>query len=129
MNFFGRRALLVEDNDLNAEIAKEILMTTGMEIECAKNGAVAVDMVADSVDGYYDIIFMDIQMPVMNGYEASRAIRALGRNYTSSLPIIAMTANAFIEDVHAAMGAGMNGHISKPIDFEVLAGIMKKWLS
>jgi CheY-like chemotaxis protein len=128
LNLSDKRVLLVEDNDLNLEIAKEILEFTGVTVECAKNGAEAVDRVASIPDGYYDLVLMDIQMPVMNGYEATRAIRALDRNYTKMLPIIAMTANAFVEDVHMAKGAGMNAHISKPLDLNVLANILRKWV-
>ena len=82
----------------------------------------------DCPEGYYDIIFMDIQMPVMNGYDAARAIRAMDRRYCREVPIIAMTANAFAEDVQAARTVGMNGHIAKPLDFVMLAGVLKKWL-
>jgi CheY-like chemotaxis protein len=128
MNLKGKRVLLVEDNDLNAEIAFEILRTTGLEVECAGNGAVAVTRLEAVEDGYYDLVLMDIQMPVMNGYEAARAIRAMDREYTKKLPIVAMTANAFAEDVHASVGAGMNAHISKPIDLDTLAKILQKWV-
>jgi CheY-like chemotaxis protein/anti-sigma regulatory factor (Ser/Thr protein kinase) len=124
----GKRVLLVEDNELNAEIATEILQMTGIEVEQARNGAEAVDRFMEIPDDYYDIVLMDIQMPVMNGYEATRAIRALDRAYAKAVPIIAMTANAFAEDVHAAKSAGMNAHISKPLDLDVLARILTKWL-
>jgi CheY-like chemotaxis protein/anti-sigma regulatory factor (Ser/Thr protein kinase) len=128
MNLSGKRVLLVEDNELNIEIAKEILETTGISVEYVTNGSDAVDKVATVPDGYYDLILMDIQMPVMNGYEATRAIRASDREYTKAVPIIAMTANAFAEDVHMAKGAGMNAHIAKPLDLEVLAGVLQKWV-
>lgn len=127
-DFSGKRALLVEDNPLNAEIAGEILEMAGLEIEYALNGKEAVDIMTNAEDGYFDVVFMDIQMPIMNGYEAARAIRALPRNYTKSVPILAMTANAFAEDVAAAKNAGMNEHIAKPIDFEQLTITLKKWL-
>jgi signal transduction histidine kinase/CheY-like chemotaxis protein len=130
MNLTDKRILLVEDNELNAEIAREILEMTGMKVDWDVNGADAVDRITASPDGYYDLVFMDVQMPVMNGYDATRAIRALNRDYAKMLPIIAMTANAFAEDVFAAKSAGMNGHIPKPLDLEnlkkVLATQMKK---
>lgn len=128
LNFTGRRILLAEDNDLNAEIATEILETTGLAVERASDGTEAVDMMAMCSDGYYDIIFMDIQMPRMNGYDAARAIRAMNRNYCKKIPIVAMTANAFAEDVMAAKTVGMNEHIAKPLDLKVLAKTPKKWL-
>ena len=128
MDLSGRRALLVEDNELNAEIAAEILKTTGLTIEYAADGTEAVDMMNESEDGYYDIIFMDIQMPKMNGYDATRAIRAMNRNYCRQIPIIAMTANAFAEDVLAAKTVGMNEHIAKPLELKALAKTLNKWL-
>lgn len=128
-DFTGRRALLVEDNELNAEIAGEILGMAGLVIDYAKDGKEALDIMTAAADDYYDIVFMDIQMPVMNGYDATVAIRALPRNYTKRVPIIAMTANAFVEDVQASRNAGMNQHMAKPIDFEQLMGVLHKWLS
>ena len=122
------RVLLVEDNELNAEIAEEILRTTGIDVEHVWNGAEAVDRMGECEDGYYDLIFMDIQMPMMNGYDATRAIRAMDRPYCKQVPIVAMTANAFAEDVHAAKTAGMNEHIAKPLDLNTLAKILKKWI-
>lgn len=127
-NFNGRRVLLVEDNELNAEIAGEILGAAGIEIDYAKDGKEAVDIMSRVAPGYYDIIFSDIQMPVMNGYEAARAIRALPGDYPKNVPIVAMTANAFAEDVRAAMDAGMNEHIMKPIDIKQIAGVLRKWM-
>ncbi len=112
------RLLLVEDNEINLEIASMILSQEGFLLETAGNGQLAVDMVASSQPGHYDAILMDIQMPVMNGYEATRAIRALPDAALSGIPIIAMTANVFQEDVQAAEDAGMNGHIAKPLDVE-----------
>ena len=128
MDLAGFRALLVEDNELNAEIAEEILGMTGIAVECAADGIEAVDMVTECPDGYYDIIFMDIQMPKMNGYDAARAIRAMSRNYCKQVPIVAMTANAFAEDVQAAKTVGMNEHIAKPLDLNVLARTLSRWL-
>ena len=128
----GHRVLLAEDNELNAEIAEEILemtgLTVGLTVECASDGTEAVDKVSACEDGYYDLIFMDIQMPRMNGYDAVRAIRAMNRNYCRQVPIIAMTANAFAEDVHAAKTVGMNEHIAKPLDLNVLVRILRKWI-
>lgn len=126
--FAGKRALLVEDNELNSEIATEILNMAGFEVESVTNGKEAVDNMSRVENGYYDIIFMDIQMPVMNGYEAARAIRNLPGDYVKSVPILAMTANAFAEDVAAAKNAGMNEHIAKPIDFDQLMKALSKWL-
>lgn len=127
-DFSGKRILLVEDNEINAEIAGEILTMSGIEVEYATDGQQAVDIMADSQDGYFDMIFMDIQMPVMNGYEAAAAIRALGREYTDNIPIVAMTANAFAEDVQKALNSGMNEHISKPLDMTRLSKSLHKWL-
>lgn len=122
------RALLVEDNELNAEIATEILEMAGIAVDHAGDGMEAVDRMAACEDGHYDIIFMDIQMPKMNGYDATRAIRAMERSYCRQIPIIAMTANAFAEDVQAAKTVGMNEHIAKPLDLNVLAKTLDKWL-
>ncbi len=127
-SFTGKRALLVEDNELNAEIAGEILGMAGLTVDYAGDGKEALDIMTAVSDDYYDIIFMDIQMPVMNGYDATVAIRALPREYTKYVPIIAMTANAFTEDIHAAQNAGMNQHMAKPLDFEQLMGVLHKWL-
>lgn len=127
-DFSGRRALLAEDNDINAEIAAEILGMIGIEVERAKNGKEALDAISRAEDGYYDIVFMDIQMPIMDGYEAVRAIRAIGRDYTSRVPILAMSANAFAEDVQEAKASGMNDHIAKPLDFEQLKQLLLRWI-
>ena len=120
--------LLAEDNELNAEIAMEILGETGMTVEHVWDGAEAVEAVTQAEDGKYDIVLMDIQMPKMNGYDAARAIRASERKYCKNVPIIAMTANAFAEDVQAAKTAGMNEHIAKPIDLKVLAKVLSQWV-
>ena len=119
-SFKGRTILLVEDNELNREIALEILREYGFQVDTAENGAVAVEKVRTSVPGRYDLVLMDVQMPVMDGYEATRAIRASVHPDANSIPILAMTANAFNEDVAAAVAAGMNGHIAKPIDVTAL---------
>lgn len=116
----------VEDNDLNAEIATEILKMTGLTVERAEDGIEAVDRMASCEDGYFDMIFMDIQMPRMNGYDAARAIRAMSRHYCKQIPIIAMTANAFAEDVQASLDAGMNGHLSKPIVMEEVVSTISR---
>lgn len=115
-SFKGKRLLLVEDNELNREIAFEILNEYGFIVDAAENGKEAVDKVAASKPGYYDLVLMDIQMPIMNGYEATRGIRALENAALSAIPIVAMTANAFDEDRRAAAECGMDGFISKPIN-------------
>ena len=119
-DFAGKRLLLVEDNELNMEVAQEILCEAGFLVETACNGQVAVDMVRASTPGYYDAILMDIQMPVMNGYQASREIRGLSDKALAEIPIIALTANAFDEDKKEALSYGMNAHIAKPLDVGVL---------
>ena len=126
-DYTGKRILLVEDNELNREIAGEILQMTGAKVETAENGKVAVEKVEASPKGSYDLIFMDIQMPVMNGYEATAAIRSLP-GAKGKLPIVAMTANAFAEDVQLAKNTGMNGHIAKPLDMNKLNDVLKNWL-
>ena len=123
------RILLVEDNELNREIAIELLSQTGVQIETAENGLCAVEAFEKSPEGYYDLIFMDIQMPVMNGYDAARKIRQLPRKDAESIWIIAMTANAFVEDVRLSKEAGMNEHCSKPVDAARLHEILRKRLS
>ncbi|MGM9539954.1 hybrid sensor histidine kinase/response regulator [Anaerovibrio sp.] len=128
LDFSGRRALLAEDNDLNREIAVEILETAGLTVEEAVDGKEAVQQVSQHEDGYYDIIFMDVRMPRMNGYDATCAIRSLELPYCSTVPIVAMTADAFAEDIRAAMEAGMSEHIAKPLNFKVLGRVMRKWL-
>lgn len=127
-NFHGRRALMVEDNESNADIICEILQIAGLEVEQAWNGQEAVKKMLTAKDWYYDIVFMDIQMPVMDGYEAVKTIRGLEREYAQEVPILAMSANAFEEDVQASLEAGMNEHISKPIDFRKLEDALCRWL-
>ena len=120
VDFSGRRLLLVEDNMINMEIANMILTENGFTVETAENGKIALDKVASSEPGYYDAILMDIQMPVMDGYEATREIRALENKDLARIPILAMTANAFKEDEIAVLEAGMQAHIAKPVDVKLL---------
>ena len=121
----GMKILLVEDNEMNREIAEEILTDAGAEIDTAEDGVVAVEKVENSA-GKYDVVLMDIQMPRMNGYEATKAIRALESKDLANIKIIAMTANAFAEDKQNALDAGMDGHLSKPIDIPVLLSTLSK---
>ena len=127
-SFDGKRILLVEDNELNREIAVEILSETGFAVDTAPDGTDAVSMMAKVEENYYDAILMDVQMPIMDGYEATRTIRALPRKDVSTLPIIAMTANAMDEDKEAALKNGMTDHISKPINVDVFISILCKYL-
>lgn len=124
----GRRALIVDDIELNLEIAQFMLMEMGLETVTAANGQEAVDMFCQSDPFTYHIIFMDVMMPVMDGYEAVRTIRGLDRPDAASVPIVAMTANAFAEDVKAAKDAGMDEHIAKPLEPEVVKRVLGKWL-
>lgn len=124
----GTRILLTEDNDLNAEIATELLQEEGCTVDRAKDGVECVDMLEKAANGTYQLILMDIQMPVMNGYDAARKIRRLDDPQKANIPIIAMTANAFSEDKQAALDAGMNDHIAKPINMNVLVPTLRKYL-
>lgn len=123
----GKQVLLVEDNELNLEIAVELLKYAGLNITTAKNGLEGLDKFKAAPPGTYALILMDIQMPVMNGLEAAKAIRALPVNDAQTVPIVAMTANAFPEDIAATLQAGMNEHLSKPIDLEQFHSILQKW--
>ncbi len=125
VRFDGQRVLLVEDNELNQEIAVTILEEKGLLVDVAENGRVALERFQSTPPGTYFALLMDIQMPVMNGYEAARAIRALDRPDAAGVPIIAMTANAFASDVSQAVSAVMNGHIAKPVEFEKLAALLQ----
>ena len=128
-SFKGKHLLLAEDNELNREIACEILDEYGFVIDTAENGQEALDKIASSNPGEYDLVLMDIQMPVMNGHEATRCIRALDDPVLSSIPIIAMTANAFDEDKKAALDSGMNGFISKPVVIDEVVEVLQKVLN
>lgn len=127
-DFTGRKALLAEDFELNREVAVDLLELVNLQADCAEDGKQALDMFVNSPPGTYDIILMDIQMPVMDGYEAIKAIRASGHSQASDIPIYAMTANAFAEDVSKALSAGANGHIAKPIDSKALYKLIYRCL-
>lgn len=124
-NFAGKRILLVEDNTLNREVANDILQRYSFKVDFAEDGSICVNKIQTSQPGYYDLVLMDIQMPVMDGYNATRAIRRLKNPQLSSIPIIALTANAFDEDRQAAFNSGMNGHLAKPLDVTELFSILK----
>jgi CheY-like chemotaxis protein len=125
----GCRLLLAEDNDINAMIAVEILGKKGAEVDVAENGQVAVDRFASLPEGYYDAILMDIQMPVMDGRAAAKAIRAMSRSDAKRIPIFALSADAFVEDERLSRESGMNGHLAKPINFDELWKTLQKALS
>lgn len=124
----GKRLLLVEDNELNREIAEELLIESGFVVETAEDGKIAVNMVEKSKPGYYSLILMDVQMPIMNGYDATKAIRKLDNPALANIPIVAMTANAFEEDRKTALESGMNAHVAKPIDVEKLMEVLQSIL-
>ena len=139
-DFSGHRVLLTEDNSIAAAIAMDIMGMTGLEVDHAENGRIAVEKLLDAEPGHYDLVFMDIQMPVMNGYEAAKAIRATAegqgpdgeaidaRSDLGEIPIVALTADAFADDVARARAAGMNAHMSKPMEIELLVKTLKEWL-
>ena len=128
-DYKGKKVLLVEDNELNREIAEVILAESGIRVETAKNGQEALERFMSSSEGYYGLIFMDLQMPVMGGLESTRKIRSLSRKDAQIVPIVAMTANAFREDVEAAKTAGMNEHLAKPLDIDRLHQILDRFIS
>lgn len=128
-HFQGRKILLAEDNEINREIMTEIICSTQAEVETAADGAIAVRMFSDHPEGYYDLILMDIQMPRMNGYEATRTIRRLSREDSLTVPIIALTANTFEDDIREARQAGMNAFLAKPVSLDQLDETMRKWLA
>ena len=125
----GRRILVAEDNDLNWEILNELLSDAGMQLEWAENGQICVDKFQASEPGYYDAILMDVRMPVMGGYEATKTIRALSRADAQAIPIIAMTADAFSEDIKNCLDSGMNAHTAKPVNLDELLSLLKKFIS
>ncbi len=126
-SFLGKRILLAEDNDLNWEIAEDLLSEVGFELERAENGKICVEKFEKSAQGYYDVVLMDIRMPIMNGYDAAKGIRALAHP-DAKLPIIAMTADAFSDDIQRCLECGMNEHVAKPIDVDRLTQLLKKYL-
>lgn len=127
-SFEGKRVLLCEDNDLNAEIAKVILEDLGLKVERAENGKIGVDLFEHSAPGYYAMIFMDVRMPQMDGYEATRIIRASARPDAKQVPICALSANAFSDDIRQSMEAGINEHLAKPLDITLLVEVLRKYL-
>lgn len=127
-DFSGKRVLLVEDIELNREIAEVILSEAGFIVETAPDGTDAVSMVSNSEEYYYDVILMDVQMPIMDGYEATRTIRSMARKDVKDLPIIAMTANALEEDKEAALKNGMNAHIAKPLDMNIFISVLRQFI-
>ena len=126
-DFSGVKILVAEDNEINAEIITELLDSIGIKCVIAEDGLEALRVFTEESPDEFDMIFMDIQMPIMDGYESARRIRASNNTRAKSIPIIAMTANAFEDDVKASMASGMNAHISKPIDFERLKSIIKSF--
>lgn len=128
MELAGRHVLVAEDNELNWEVLKELLSDIGMELEWAENGKICMEMFQKSEPGYYDVILMDVRMPVMNGYEATGAIRGLKRADAQEIPIIAMTADAFSEDIQKCLDSGMNAHTAKPINVGEVISLLKKYI-
>jgi CheY-like chemotaxis protein len=126
--FAGKRILLVEDNILNREITMEILQDNGLIVTAVENGDIAVKMLSKAKERPFDLILMDVRMPVMDGYEATKLIRALDNKDVAEIPIVAMTANAFDEDRKASFDAGMNEHISKPVSIEKMKGVLGMFL-
>ena len=124
----GKRILLAEDNRLNWEVAHELLSSCGFEVDWAQNGQICVDKFRESAPGHYDVILMDIRMPVLNGYSAAQAIRSLERPDAAAIPIIAMTADAFSEDIRKCQECGMNAHIAKPFDIRELMRALQKYM-
>ena len=126
--FEGKKILLVEDNELNQEITVEILQEAGFVVDVADDGTVAVEKMQHAKPGQFDLILMDIQMPILNGYEATKQIRAFDDPDLAGIPILAMTANAFEEDRQEALEAGMNGHVAKPVDVPKLLELLREIL-
>ena len=127
-DYWGKRILLVEDNEINRELATLILEETGMKIDSVEDGDIAVSTIHKAPAGTYDLVLMDIQMPKMDGYTATREIRTFRDNKKANIPIVAMTANAFEEDKQKAYESGMNGHIIKPISLEAIAQVLDELL-
>ena len=128
LDMTGRRILLAEDNELNWEVAKELLAALGIELDWAEDGQICLEMFRKSPEGYYDAILMDIRMPHMTGYEAAKAIRGLDHPDALSIPILAMSADAFSDDIRQCLECGMNAHIAKPIDVKELTRLLKRYL-
>ena len=128
-SFEGRRVLVVEDNELNSEISRCLLEESGFTVDCVFDGAQAVEKIRTTEPGTYDVILMDIMMPVMDGLDATRAIRAMNREDCRRIPIVAMSANAFDDDLKKSVECGMNGHLSKPVEVEKLYKMLKDVLS
>ena len=129
MNISNTHILLVDDNELNLEVAKELLEAEGAQVTTAWNGKEALDIFNNEKEGTFNVIIMDIMMPVLDGLEATRRIRQSQKSDSKSIPIIAMTANAFREDIQKSLDAGMNEHISKPVDVETIKMVINKCLS
>lgn len=127
-DYTGKKILVVEDNDINIEIAEELLSFVGIEVEKARDGQQAVDILLDRPENYYDLVFMDIQMPIKNGYEAVSEIRGQDREDLKTIPIIAMSADAFADDIQKAISVGMNDHVAKPIELPKLLAALEKWI-
>lgn len=127
MDFTGKRLLVAEDNELNWEIASELLSGVGFVLEWAENGRLCVEKFTDAKPGYYDAILMDLRMPEMNGFEATRSIRGMEREDAREIPIIAMTADAFSDDVKACLDCGMNGHVAKPLNMSELLKLLHRY--
>ncbi len=128
LDFSGHRVLVAEDNEINWEILKELLSDIGLELEWAENGEICSQMFEKSEPGYYELIFMDVRMPVMNGYEATEAIRNMEREDAKEIPIIAMTADAFSEDIKRCLDSGMNAHTAKPINIEEVMSLLREFI-
>lgn len=126
--YSGKRILLVEDNEINMEIAKELLRVIGLEVDSAYDGQQAVNILLEKPVHYYDLVFMDIRMPNKNGYEATKEIRASGREDLKTIPIVAMSADAFSDDIYKAKAAGMNDHVAKPVELSKLSAALGKWM-
>ena len=124
----GKRVLLAEDNAINTEVAQLLLKSKGADVDVAENGQEAIKLLGTRPENYYELIFMDIQMPVMNGYEATANIRAGESDYWKNIPVIAMTANVFQEDESRAAECGMSDYVTKPIDMNVIYSVLEKWL-